>query len=102
MQSFTVVKPEVLLQSADGVRHLLVIMQIDFFILHAPPSALDEDIVQCATTSIHTDPNAASEQTASKSGTGELRALIRIENLRLPQEQGPLQRTLAEGAVEGD
>jgi hypothetical protein len=87
---FAVVKPEVLPQFADRLRHVAVIMQVDLFILDTAPQAFDKDVVQGAPSAIHTDANAARQKPSGKGRAGELHAPIRIEDLRLPQTQRPL------------
>src|SRR5438046_8536826 len=52
--------------------------QVDPFVLHGPPQALDEDVVVAAPASIHADLDPVIPQHLAKLVAGELRALISI------------------------
>jgi hypothetical protein len=54
--------------------------QIDPFVLHGPPQALDKDIVVAAPASVHADLDPVIPQHLGKLVAGELRALISIED----------------------
>src|SRR5437763_4326412 len=54
--------------------------QVDPFVLHGPPQALDEDVVVAAPASIHADLDPVIPQHLGKLVAGELRALISIED----------------------
>jgi hypothetical protein len=58
-------------------------MQADNFIFDAELEPLDEDIVQRLVASIHTNGDFMLFENPSERITGELRALARVENLRL-------------------
>src|SRR5258705_3665624 len=47
--------------------------QVDPFVLHGPPQALDEDVVVAAAASIHADPDPVIPQHLGELVTGELR-----------------------------
>src|SRR5207253_8886058 len=57
--------------------------QVDPFVLHGPPQALDEDVVVTAPASIHADLDPVILQHVGELVTGELRALISIEDAGL-------------------
>ena len=57
--------------------------QVDPFVLHRPPQALDEDVVVAAPASVHADLDPMTSQHLGKLIAGELRALIGIENAGL-------------------
>src|SRR6516225_11113451 len=59
--------------------------QIDPFVLHGPPQALDKDIVVAAPASVHADLDPMIPQHLRKVTAGELRALISIEDARLAE-----------------
>src|ERR1700745_3936864 len=59
--------------------------QIDPFVLHGPPQALDKDVVVAAPTPIHADLDPMILQHLGELATGELRALISIEDARLAE-----------------
>jgi hypothetical protein len=71
--------------------------QVDPFVLHGPPQALDEDIVVAAPASIHADLDHVIPQHLSELVAGELRALIGIEDPRFAEPgEGFPQRLDAE------
>ena len=71
--------------------------QIDPFVLHGPPQALDEDVVVAAPASIHADLDPVIPQHLGKLVAGELRALIGIEDAGLAEPaEGLAQRLDAE------
>src|ERR1700730_1785061 len=64
---------------------------------HRPPQALDEDVVVAAFASIHADLDPMIPQHLGELITGELRALIGIENAGLAEPgEGLAQRLDAE------
>src|SRR6185312_2026213 len=50
--------------------------QVDPFVLHGPPQALDEDVVVAASASVHADLDAMIPQHLGELNAGELRPLI--------------------------
>src|SRR5215813_11008517 len=67
--------------------------QIDPFVLHGPPQALDKDVVVAAPASVHADLDRVIPQHLGKLVAGELRALISIEDARLAKPgEGVAQR----------
>jgi hypothetical protein len=50
--------------------------------LDAAPETFHKDIIQCPAASVHADCDVMQLQNASKSVTGELAALVSIENIR--------------------
>src|SRR5271163_288147 len=84
--------------------------QVDSFVLHGPPQALDKDVVVAAPASIHADLDPVIPQHLGELLAGELRALIGIEDAglaepgeRLAQRLGPepMCSRSAAGAVAG-
>src|SRR3954452_8869408 len=59
--------------------------QIDPFMLHGPPQALDKDVVVAAPASIHADLDPMIPQHRGELVAGELRALISIEDVGLAE-----------------
>ena len=59
------------------------ILQVHMLILDRPPEPLDKNIVQCPTTSIHTDFDAFVQQRLGKAGRSELRTLVGVEDFAL-------------------
>src|ERR1700746_2651597 len=67
--------------------------QIDPFVLHGPPQALDKDIVVAAPASVHDDLDPMILQHLGEPITGELRPLIGIEDAGLAEPgEGLAQR----------
>src|SRR5260370_9753048 len=67
--------------------------QVDPFMLHGPPQALDEDVVVAAPASIHADFDPVIPQHVGELLAGELRALIGIEDAGLAEPgEGLVQR----------
>jgi hypothetical protein len=59
--------------------------QVDPFVLHSPPQALDEDVVVAAPASIHANLDPMIPQHRGEFVAGELRALIGIEDAGLAE-----------------
>src|SRR5258707_13219373 len=59
--------------------------QIDPFVLHGPPQALDEDVVVAAPASVHADLDPMIPQHLGELVAGELRPLIGIEDAGLAE-----------------
>src|SRR5256885_7852253 len=57
--------------------------QVDPFVLHGPPQALDKDVVVAAPASIHADLDPVISQHRGERVAGEMRALIDIEDAGL-------------------
>jgi hypothetical protein len=67
--------------------------QIDPFVLHGPPQALDKDIVVTAPASVHADLDPVIPQHLGKLVAGELRAWISIEDAGIAEpSEGLAQR----------
>src|ERR1700751_5555827 len=64
--------------------------QIDPFVLHGPPQALDKDIVVAAPASVHADLDPMIPQHLGELITGEFRPLIGIEDAGLADPGGGL------------
>src|SRR6476660_2097593 len=56
--------------------------QVDPFVLHGPPQALDKDVVVAAPASVHADLDPVIPQHVGELLANELRALISIEDER--------------------
>src|ERR1700674_5048927 len=71
--------------------------QVDPFVLHGPPQALDEDVVVAAPASVHADLDPIIRQHLGELVAGELRTLIGIEDAGLAEPgEGLAQRLDAE------
>ena len=89
--SFGIVEWKIFLQSQTSFQYVLVLIEIDILLFDAPPQSLDKDIVQAPTATIHTDPNLIRFQYTRKPRTGEMTALIGIEDVRFFLLQGFFQ-----------
>ena len=96
MKPLAVVEVEVVVQAYDRLGDACVIVQVNFFVFDAAPEPLDEDVVQCSTTPIHTDGDLPLFENAGESTARKLDALIRIENLWRCLFQRLMQRARAE------
>src|SRR3990172_9567110 len=77
-------------------------MEVDVLVLHRPPQPLDEDVVVTAALPIHADAHACCFQHAREGLAGELRALVRVEDLwAAVAGQGLLQGLHAEPCFQG-
>ena len=61
--------------------HGVVGVQVDLLVLQRAPEPLDEDVVVEAALAIHADLDPALQQYVGEIFRGELRALVRVENL---------------------
>src|SRR5258705_995290 len=100
MGASAIVEIEIPPDRAAGVRQAVVGAKIDLLVLDRTPQALDEDVVPPRALAVHADLDVVRRQRASERRTRELRALIRIEDLRLAVlGQSLLQRLDAEGGL---
>jgi len=82
MGSLLVEELDVTADAAPCCGDRFVSMQIDLFIFDGTPEAFDEDVVSPASLAIHADPDAFLLEPIRKRHTGELAALIGVEDLR--------------------
>lgn len=64
---------------ADG----LVSLQVDLLVLDRAPEPLDEDVVAPGASAVHADGDTGLEQHFGEGLAGELRSLVRVEDVRL-------------------
>ena len=78
-------------------------MEVDFFVFHAAPEPLDEDVVHPSPFAIHTDFHAFVFESLDPILRGELHTLIGVEDLGLTAGcgEGFLQSIQAEAAFHG-
>jgi hypothetical protein len=57
---------------------------MDLLVLDAAPQALDKHVVPPSRFAVHADRNSVAGEHAGEGPTGELRALVRVEDVRLP------------------
>lgn len=101
MRSFRIVEGEICTQSLGGLRHAFVVLQIHFLILDASPESLHEDVIPASPSSIPTDADVFLFESVGEIFTGELRALIAVEDVGLGAPECSLQGCDAEEAVQG-
>src|SRR5665811_2066634 len=96
-----VVEVEVGAEFPAGLGNALVSFQVHLLVFDTPPEPLDED-VQPATPSVHADPDTMGVKQAGEARGGELRALVRVEDVRGSVARKRLfERFDAEGSVQG-
>ena len=94
--SFGMVEGKILLQSQTSFQYILVLIERDILLFDTPPQTFDKDIVQTPTSSVHADPNLVRFQYTRKPRTGEVTALIGVEDVRSCRLQGFFQTLQAE------
>src|SRR4030081_3195257 len=98
MRSSPVVKVEIPTNRASCLADGFVGSQIDLLVFDAAPQPLDEHVVPPGAFAVHADGDAVAGEQAGEGRAGELRALVRVEDLRLAVTgQGILQGLDAEG-----
>jgi len=92
MLAFIVVKAEPSANPSLGLGNVLIGIEVDFLVFQAAPQPLDKDVVHAAALAVHTDHNPVLLQGAGEAVTGELAALIGIENLVLDNRHASTAR----------
>jgi len=92
MQPFRVVELKIGGQLFPRFQDRPIIMKIDFLVLDRPPESFHKDIVKEPATAVHADPDFGFLQKPGKSLACELTSLVRLEDLRLRDPEGILQR----------
>src|SRR4051794_41279079 len=82
MWSAGVVKAEVTGERIPRLGYCVVGPQVYFFIFDGSPESLHEHIVPPGAPAVHADSDGVVDQLAGECGTGELAALIGVEDLR--------------------
>src|SRR3979409_2240316 len=74
---------------ALGLGDTGISVEMDLLVFKAAPQPLDENVVHVATLAVHADGDPVALQGAGEIVTGELAALVGIENLRpaVPRER---------------
>src|SRR5260370_1077381 len=83
VRSATVIEVQITADRRAGLGHAIVASQIDLLVFDAAPQSLDEDVVAPGALAVHADCDAVLDQHAGEGGAHELRALVRVEGLRL-------------------
>jgi hypothetical protein len=82
MRATSIVKVEISPDRLARVRHAVVGAEIDLLVFDGPREALDEHIVPPRALAVHADTDLVPGQHAHEGLARELRALIRVEDLR--------------------
>src|SRR5712664_4613585 len=83
MRTAAIVEVEIPTNRASRLTDGFVGSQIDLLIFDALPQPLNEHVVSPSSFAIHADSDAVVGEDASKGRTGELRALVGVEDCRL-------------------
>src|SRR4029077_13271794 len=96
MKPTTVVEGDPVCDSCLGLAAVGIALEIDVLMLERPPQPLDEDVVHPTTAAIHGDLDPCARQRAGEGRTGELAALVGVEDLR-PGRTVPERRRAQRG-----
>src|SRR5882672_1847515 len=103
MRSSPVVKVEISSNRASRFTDGFVGSQIDLLVFDAFPKPLNEHVVSPSSFAIHADGDAVFGEDAGKGRTGELRALVGVEDFRpAVTRESIFQRLDAEGRLHRD
>ena len=76
-----IVEVEVPFQATIKIGSRFVVLEIDVFVFHAAPQAFDEDVIQRATATIHTDGDLILHEQRREVVARELSSLVRVEDV---------------------
>ena len=103
MRAALIVEREVLSDARARIADAVVGMQVDLLVLDRLPQPLDKHVVAPAAFAIHADADAARLERAGERQTGELAALVGVEDLGLAVAiKGFFQRLDAEIGIHAD
>ena len=100
MKPLVVVEVPILLQAAAEIADPLVVVQVEPLILEGPPEAFHDVVEDPAPT--HADRDLFFPERSQKGLTGELGALVGVEDLRRPLPKSPVEGDDAELCVQGE
>lgn len=100
MWAVVVIELEIVIQTSLEFPHRGILFQVEIFVLHTAPEALNEDVVEGPPVSVHADVDASGFQAAGEIRCRKLHALIRIEDRWRTPSQRLLQCLYTEGPVE--
>src|SRR3954464_5714365 len=84
MRALCIVEGKVTRQRRPCFTNTVIGPQINLFIFHRPPKALDKNVVAPGATAIHAHGDRVLQQQPSEGRTCELGTLIGVENFRPP------------------
>src|SRR5262245_4249779 len=99
MNALPIVELKISTQARGDLWHGFVITDVDVFVFDASPQPLNEDVVQRPASPVHANGDLALFENPGERATGELRTLIRVEDLRLRHMQRLIQRAHTELAL---
>src|SRR6201989_79508 len=82
MLALRVVKVQPATNASLGFGHSRISVEVDLLVFETAPQPLDEDVVHAPALAVHADRDAIPLQGAGKIVTGELAALVGIEDFR--------------------
>ena len=82
MKPVLIVKVEIVSQSTPSRGNRVIIVEIDFLILHTAPEPLNEDVVKIAASAVSTDGNLSRLKPIGKRLRSKLSALVIVEYQR--------------------
>lgn len=91
MKSYSIIKEKIFSQSLDRLGNALIVVKIHFFVFHAAPEALHENIIQGASATIHADRDSVLFENSGKGIARELGALISVKDRRFPMMKCSLE-----------
>src|ERR1700689_647046 len=94
--TFVIVKMKVVGQRREQIFAGGEVAGVDQFVLERAPQPLDENVVECASASIHADGDSALLQPSQELGRGELRTLIGVPDFGLAEAEGRVKCSQAE------
>ena len=83
MRPAAIVEGQITADRGAGLADAGVGLEVDLFVFDRPPQPFDEDVVAPGPLAIHADGDPGLEQHAREVVAGELRALVRIEDIGL-------------------
>ena len=101
MWSLMVAEVEIGGQSSVQLRHCVILVETDIFVLDAAPKAFAEDVVEGAASTVHADLNVGCEQADGEGIGRELCALVGVEDLGPTGAERLTQGIETEDAVQG-
>src|SRR5450756_2308206 len=79
-----IIKVQIAADRSAGLADVVVGLEINLLVFNAAPQPFDEHVVPPCSLAVHADGDLVFDQHASECRAGELAALIRVEDLRLP------------------
>ena len=91
MWASAIIEVQVSADRSAGLADTVVGPQIDLLIFDAAPQPLDEDVIPPSSFAVHADRDFVVGEHAGESLAGELRTLVRVEDVRLAVTAGTVR-----------